>query len=815
MATIKQTLAFDPRSLSNCALWLDAADTTSLVMTGSSVSQWRDKSGAGNHMNQYSAATAPSTSNLNGINTVYFYTSDPTSVSGTPPFTNVQVLQGTNFQTTVNSTLFLVVYPLYVATSTKFIVNLKSRAANQWNNLYDINLGTGDGTSAGGFGSFIRTDTSYLGVNSSFYTINSTNLTSAEIVGTNVAYYKNASLYRSGTVSLSMPASDNYQVFTLGAYLNTDVYDTASKMGCRAHFCECIVYNGSLTTSQRQQVEGYLAWKWGLTTNLPRTHPFKNGLAPFPYAIVPQKGKKTAFSSPFDPRSISGCQLWLDATDAGTLSLSGSNVTQWRDKSTNLYVASATTSTYTTSKTVSVGANAITIANYAWRTKFTSFIVSKGGLFVIIDARPSVSGLIYIFSGNYSLQVVYSPGGGAIELADSVLAQGTSILDTANLSLLTTGYTNSTNISPYAVNGIVRTSTRTAGSSATDSTITQTLRISGGEIAEIILFNSSLTTAQQQQVEGYLAWKWGIQTKLPSSHPYTLVPQNTFGVTAPFKVVTFKPSVDLITATFSYTGSDQTFTVPLGKRSIQVYLWGAGGGSGGADSSATGGGGAGAMVQGLLQVTPGETLTIVVGAGGLGVGATNVYGGGGKGTNVGAGTAGPGGGRSAIRRSTNDIVTAGGGGGGSWNTTQGGSATFSGTANNGSGTNPGGKGGSQAAGGAAGTGSTYISAATAGSQYQGGNSSGFGGGGGGGYYGGGGASSDIGAGGGGGSSFITNLTLISGASVFGYTSSDSLGAANTSSPYYSGTVGRGGNKTGLGSTNTGVAGDNGLVVIRY
>jgi hypothetical protein len=29
-----------------------------------------------------------------------------------------------------------------------------------------------------------------------------------------------------------------------------------------------------------------------------------------------------------------------------------------------------------------------------------------------------------------------------------------------------------------------------------------------------------LTTTQRQQVEGYLAWKWGLQTALPTTHPY-------------------------------------------------------------------------------------------------------------------------------------------------------------------------------------------------------------------------------------------------------------------------------------------------------
>jgi hypothetical protein len=39
-------------------------------------------------------------------------------------------------------------------------------------------------------------------------------------------------------------------------------------------------------------------------------------------------------------------------------------------------------------------------------------------------------------------------------------------------------------------------------------------------VYEMLGFSSQLTTTQQQQIEGYLAWKWGLQTSLPVSHPY-------------------------------------------------------------------------------------------------------------------------------------------------------------------------------------------------------------------------------------------------------------------------------------------------------
>jgi hypothetical protein len=40
------------------------------------------------------------------------------------------------------------------------------------------------------------------------------------------------------------------------------------------------------------------------------------------------------------------------------------------------------------------------------------------------------------------------------------------------------------------------------------------------DAAEILLYNSVLLTLQVQQLEGYLAWKWGLQANLPSNHPY-------------------------------------------------------------------------------------------------------------------------------------------------------------------------------------------------------------------------------------------------------------------------------------------------------
>ena len=51
-----------------------------------------------------------------------------------------------------------------------------------------------------------------------------------------------------------------------------------------------------------------------------------------------------------------------------------------------------------------------------------------------------------------------------------------------------------------------------------------------GYVAEILIYTGTVSTSDRQTIEGYLAWKWGLQTSLPASHPYKLSsPTTTYG----------------------------------------------------------------------------------------------------------------------------------------------------------------------------------------------------------------------------------------------------------------------------------------------
>ena len=42
--------------------------------------------------------------------------------------------------------------------------------------------------------------------------------------------------------------------------------------------------------------------------------------------------------------------------------------------------------------------------------------------------------------------------------------------------------------------------------------------------AEHVFTTSVLSTEDRQKLEGYLAWKWGLEANLPAGHPYESTP---------------------------------------------------------------------------------------------------------------------------------------------------------------------------------------------------------------------------------------------------------------------------------------------------
>ena len=118
---------------------------------------------------------------------------------------------------------------------------------------------------------------------------------------------------------------EEMRVLIIGKKLITDLaaVQPAEILFFDGDMAEIIMYSNALTTFNREQVEGYLAWKWGLQNTLYLGHPFR-------YAAP-----TSAASIPFVPTMVDGAQVWYDGADplgTGIPPSSGSAVTTWFDK---------------------------------------------------------------------------------------------------------------------------------------------------------------------------------------------------------------------------------------------------------------------------------------------------------------------------------------------------------------------------------------------------------------------------------------------------------------------------------------------------
>lgn len=80
-------------------------------------------------------------------------------------------------------------------------------------------------------------------------------------------------VYQNGN-SLAVTAGNNNAVGLTDGLVSVGAF-TDGTLAAAINFGEFIIVNGNLTTANRQNLEGYLAWKWGLQGSLPANHPYR------------------------------------------------------------------------------------------------------------------------------------------------------------------------------------------------------------------------------------------------------------------------------------------------------------------------------------------------------------------------------------------------------------------------------------------------------------------------------------------------------------------------------------------------------------
>jgi hypothetical protein len=173
----------------------------------------------------------------------------------------------------------------------------------------------------------------------------------------------------------STASSGNFAITYFCIGNNTNVASDGNAGSFNGYFSEILVYNTALSTSDRQKVEGYLSWKWGLQTNLSSSHPY--------YSSAPGGSSSSGITN--FPKTITSGTLfmWFDASDSTTISYSGSNISQWNDKSGNGRNATPYSSNCTYNSTGYNGKPAISFSNSSLKAPLPSTNCFPNGITVI------------------------------------------------------------------------------------------------------------------------------------------------------------------------------------------------------------------------------------------------------------------------------------------------------------------------------------------------------------------------------------------------------------------------------------------------
>jgi len=223
------------------ALWLDAADASTITENSGAVSQWDDKSGNDRHAVQSIAESQPTyvTSSLNGKN-------------------------GIDWGATINKKglVILGVFPSPVV----FVVADYdgSDPFDQFASIY-----AADGPSIYRPIFTANTGTSWLS--------SSTCALNGASAGSSVALPAISNPFIARNVSVSNFTSRS--VTSIGADIDFNIGGPLAgynnPRGWRGEIYEIITLTEAPSTADRQIIEGYLAHKWGLTAGLPSDHPYK------------------------------------------------------------------------------------------------------------------------------------------------------------------------------------------------------------------------------------------------------------------------------------------------------------------------------------------------------------------------------------------------------------------------------------------------------------------------------------------------------------------------------------------------------------
>ncbi len=545
--SFKETFLISPLAVRGCQLWFDASDPNAnrtLLANGTAVATWYDKSPNGYSVSQTTSGNRP-----------IFTTAAQNS------------LPGIQFQTNTFLSSLSVNMPRFTQAGGAGSVFIAARNASTnagWNIVNTVWFDSGGGDSA----ALRRYHFSFNQGSTAGTTLYVNNGANFVFVGqdTGNAVSPSANAILGFTISSSFATiNTNGNSVSYTGYALQDITNNTglfifgdnrnnSGVGANIMIFEMVGFNTQLTTSDRQKIEGYLAWKWGLTSNLPSTHPYKNSRPldsiPLPQSLlVPARPANNIAYTLFRPTNLANCSLWLDGADVSTMfqdtagtnpvRRTGSTVALWRDKSVSANHASNTTAQPTVTFGVRNGFNVVNFNGAQYLTLSTTTLPTGStqcSFFFVTRTTSTGVQVFFTYGANpnntnqnpqfyYGNSLLATDTYGASGLSDNTNYLNSYVVTSCTFTTVNAAWDNG---SPFSGGTTaVSLNTGTGWASIGVGRVTSTLQYYlTGQIGEIIVYNRALSTADRQLVEGYLAWKWGLQTNLPSTHLYRQNPSD-------------------------------------------------------------------------------------------------------------------------------------------------------------------------------------------------------------------------------------------------------------------------------------------------
>ncbi|MEC8012732.1 MAG: immunoglobulin domain-containing protein [Verrucomicrobiota bacterium] len=240
--------SFSVNSIPNIELWLDSSDSSTITLNNGKVSIWHDKSGNENNATQTLVNKQPEFGQDQNGKFVRFTSSYTSGGADSVLADNYLILSPVSGK----SSFFVIDHD-----GSKLSMLLGSKDSQK---SY-ILIGSDDfAISLDGY----NKSPGPLDIGNWWF--NGTFQSTGRDLGARGQIPLNTPSMHSVIYELDDPMFSFYRI---GSYRD-------NKAGFGGKIREIIIFNGYLTEADRQNIEGYLAHKWSLTTNLPADHPYKN-----------------------------------------------------------------------------------------------------------------------------------------------------------------------------------------------------------------------------------------------------------------------------------------------------------------------------------------------------------------------------------------------------------------------------------------------------------------------------------------------------------------------------------------------------------